>query len=255
MDDGHLFCREDQVEEQVTLFSRSLFSFYQAVGFSEIEVVLATRPASRFGDDAMWGRAEAMLHQAARKADLEVTLEEGHGAFYGPKLDFTLKDSRGRSWMCGTIQVDFALPHRFNLTYRSQGQALKPMVMLHRAMLGSLERFLGLLLEEVGPALPPWLAPDQAVLAVSSERARPYAKVVLSRMQEAGLRGILDGRAGPEPSRLADAATLGVPWFLPLGDEEAASGTLRIQEGGRTSTMDLSAGIAWMRQAAQFPTP
>jgi threonyl-tRNA synthetase len=157
VDDGHVFCREDQVDEQVAIFARSLRTFYASMGITEVRAALALRPPGRLGDDAMWDRAEALLGEAVRKAGLVVDIEEGKGAFYGPKLDFTLMDHRKRSWMCGTIHLDLALPQRFGLEYQDLDTRTKPVVILHRAMVGSLERFLGILLEDRGPGSPPWL--------------------------------------------------------------------------------------------------
>jgi threonyl-tRNA synthetase len=175
VDDGHVFCREDQVEEQVAIFAHSLRQFYGAMGITEVQATLALRPPGRLGDDALWDQAEAMLCEAVQKAGLAVEIEEGKGAFYGPKLDFTLLDSRKRSWMCGTIQLDLVLPQRFGLEYRAlETNDGKPMVVLHRAMVGSLERFLGILLEDRGPGSPPWLNPDQALTA-SDEGGAPLS--------------------------------------------------------------------------------
>ena len=162
VDDGHVFCREDQVEGQVACFARSLQAFYASLGITEIQAVLALRPSGRLGDDAMWDRAETLLGQAVHKAGLAVAIEEGKGAFYGPKLDFRLMDSRKHSWMCGTLQLDLALAQRFGLGYEAlDANGSKPMVILHRAMVGSLERFLGILLENRGPSSPAWLYPAQ----------------------------------------------------------------------------------------------
>jgi len=173
VDDGHLFCREDQVLGEVARFARSLFDFYGALGFSAIKVALTTRPAARAGDDATWDRAEAVLADAARFAGLTVEVEPGKGAFYGPRLDFTLKDNQDRWWMCGTIQLDFVLPERFDLSYPDAEGNLHRMVMLHRAMVGSLERFLGLLLEQCAGELPLWLAAEPGAWPIPPGECKP----------------------------------------------------------------------------------
>jgi len=193
-DDGHVFLAEGDVEHEVARFCSALHDFYRALGFSEIAVNFATRPAQRAGSDAVWDRAELALSNAARRAGLSCQVKPGEGAFYGPKLEFELGDRYGRRWQCGTIQLDFVLPERFELSYDdSSGVRARP-AMLHRAMVGSLERFLGILLEQHEGRLPAWLAPEQVrVLPVHPEQ-RAYAREVVARLQEHGLRAALDGR-------------------------------------------------------------
>ena len=162
VDDGHVFCREDQVVSEVATFAHSLLDFYRALAFPDIQVILTTRPEARLGAEATWDHAERTLARAADEAGIEIHAREGKGAFYGPRLDFHLTDSQGRSWMCGTLQLDLQLPGRFDLTYVDQGGERLQVVMLHRAMVGSLERFLGLLLEHTQGDLPAWLGGEPA---------------------------------------------------------------------------------------------
>jgi threonyl-tRNA synthetase len=253
VDDGHVFCREDQVLGEVAKFARSLFDFYSALGFHEIQVVLATRPPARVGDDATWDRAEAVLAEAGRAAGLRVETEPGQGTFYGPRLDFTLKDHQGRWWMCGTIQLDFLLPKRFELRYADAGRNLHAMVMLHRAMVGSLERFLGLVLEQCAGELPAWLAPEQVLVAALGESARCRAEMALRELREAGLRGRMlvceDPEARPSPP-------LGVPWMLVFEPERRVRGTIRVRRRNRPDlVLEPDAVVPWMCAQAEWPTP
>lgn len=240
VDDGHVFCREDQVEGEVVKFARSLLDFYAALGFPAVKVLLATRPRARAGDEATWDHAEAVLGAAARSAGLEPVVEEGEGAFYGPRLDFSLKDREGRGWMCGTLQLDLVLPERFDLAYRDVEGNRCRMVMLHRAMVGSLERFLGLLLDQCAGELPPWLAPEQVLISAHGAAGWPGAERVLGEVQAAGLRaGLLDGAKPPD-----------VPWLLALEQD----GLVRVQErGGSARVLDLASAIAWMQDQARGP--
>jgi threonyl-tRNA synthetase len=225
-DDGHVFLAEPDVEREVAHFCGSLHDFYRALGFAEISVNFATRPAQRAGSDAVWDRAERALAAAARRAGLECRLKPGEGAFYGPKLEFELGDRHGRRWQCGTIQLDFVLPERFELSYDdSSGARVRP-AMLHRAMLGSLERFLGILLEHHEGRLPAWLAPEQVrVLPVHAEQ-RSYAEEVVSRLRQHGLRATLEATNETLARRVAEAHALRVPLLWVVGGREAADRTV-----------------------------
>jgi threonyl-tRNA synthetase len=219
-DDGHVFLAESDAEHEVARFCSSLHDFYRALGFSEIAVNFATRPAQRAGSDAVWDRAELALANAARRAGLACQLKPGEGAFYGPKLEFELGDRHGRRWQCGTIQLDFVLPERFELSYDdSSGVRVRP-AMLHRAMVGSLERFLGILLEHHEGRLPAWLAPEQVrVLPVHAEQRR-YAEEVVARLREQGLRAALDASHETLGRRVAEAHVLRVPLLWVVGARE-----------------------------------
>ena len=221
-DDGHVFLAEADVEQEVARFCGSLYEFYRALGFSEIAVNFATRPAQRAGSDAVWDRAERALENAARRAGLACRVKPGEGAFYGPKLEFELGDRHGRRWQCGTIQLDFVLPERFELAYDdSSGMRVRP-AMLHRAMVGSLERFLGILLEHHDGRLPAWLAPEQVrVLPVHPEQ-RAYAEEVVARLRAQQLRAVIDGSHESLGRRVAEAHGLRVPLLWIVGAREMA---------------------------------
>jgi len=221
-DDGHVFLAEADVEQEVARFCSSLHDFYRALGFAEIAVNFATRPAQRAGSDAVWDRAERALENAARHAGLTCQVKPGEGAFYGPKLEFELGDRHGRRWQCGTIQLDFVLPERFELSYDdSSGARVRP-AMLHRAMVGSLERFLGILLEHHDGRVPAWLSPEQVrVLPVHPEQ-RPYAERVVLRLREHGLRAALDGSNESLARRVAEAHSARVRLLWVVGAREMA---------------------------------
>jgi threonyl-tRNA synthetase len=225
-DDGHVFLAEADVESEVARFCASLHDFYRALGFSEIAVHFATRPAQRAGSDQTWDRAERALENAARRAGLGCLQKPGEGAFYGPKLEFELKDRLGRAWQCGTIQLDFVLPERFELSYDdSSGKRVQP-AMLHRAMVGSLERFLGILLEHHAGRLPAWLAPEQVrVLPVHAEQ-RGYARDIAERLCERGLRASADGSNQSLARRVAEGHALGVSLLWVVGAREANERTV-----------------------------
>lgn len=231
-DDGHIFCLEDQVVEEVVRFVRSLRAFYASFGFSEVQVAFSSRPPVRAGEDSVWDKAEALLLAAAREAGLECLNQPGQGAFYGPKLEFILKDRLGREWQCGTLQLDLVLPERFNLHYVDASGARRRPVMLHRALLGSLERFIGILLEHHGGALPAWLAPEQVVVAPVGEGALAYAERLASRLREAGCRVRVDGRGESLSRKVAEAHEAGVPWLAVVGAREVEAGSVRLRQRG-----------------------
>jgi len=221
-DDGHVFLAEADVEQEVARFCSSLYDFYRSLGFSEIVVNFATRPAQRAGSDAVWDRAEQALSSAARRAGLGCQLKPGEGAFYGPKLEFELGDRHGRRWQCGTIQLDFVLPERFELSYDDRSGARVRPAMLHRAMVGSLERFLGILLEHHEGRLPAWLAPEQVrVLPVHPEQ-RAYAEEVVARLREHDLRAALGDSDETLGRRVAEAHAMRVPVLWVVGAREVS---------------------------------
>ncbi|HYQ42818.1 MAG TPA: threonine--tRNA ligase [Polyangiaceae bacterium] len=242
-DDGHVFLAEADVEREVARFCSSLYDFYRALGFSDIAVNFATRPAQRAGSDEVWDRAEGALSNAARRAGLVCQVKAGDGAFYGPKLEFELGDRLGRRWQCGTIQLDFVLPERFELSYDdSSGVRARP-AMLHRAMVGSLERFLGILLEHHEGRVPAWLAPEQVrVLPVHPEQ-RLYADEVAGRLREHGVRAALDASNETLSRRVAEAHALRVPllWVVGAREMAARSVTERSQSDERRAVPLLDA--------------
>jgi threonyl-tRNA synthetase len=232
-DDGHVFLPESDVEREVAQFCSSLHDFYGALGFTEIWVNFATRPQQRAGSDEVWDRAERALEAAARHAGLECRVKPGEGAFYGPKLEFELGDRLGRRWQCGTIQLDFVLPERFELSYDDRSGARVRPAMLHRAMVGSLERFLGILLEHHEGRLPEWLSPEQVrVLPVHAEQ-REYAEEVALRLRQRGLRAGLDAGSETLGRRVAEAHALRVPLLWVVGAREAAERTVTERSSNR----------------------
>jgi threonyl-tRNA synthetase len=248
-DDGHVFCTEEQAAAEVARFCRSLVPFYGAFGFGPPGVVLATRPAERAGDDAGWDRAERLLAGVLDGLGLRYELSPGGGAFYGPKIEFVLPDRQGAGWQCGTIQVDLVMPGRFGLGYRPADGAPAAPVMLHRALYGSLERFLGLLLERHRGALPGWLAPLQVqILPVAPEHA-PFAEEVRRALSGAGLRVAVDDRGESLAKRIAEAHGAGVPWQAIVGAREAAQQAVTLRGRGDQRTLPL-AGARELLQAA-----
>jgi threonyl-tRNA synthetase len=253
-DDGHIFCAAVEVEAEVARFAAGLRSFYSAFGFADVSVALSTRPEKRAGDDALWERAESMLAEAARGAGLAFAMQVGQGAFYGPKLEFALRDRLGRAWQCGTIQLDFVLPERFDVHYVDGDGARRRPVMLHRALLGSLERFLGILLEQSGGVLPAWLAPVQLqVVTVAAEHA-DYAREVARAARLAGLRVEIDARPETLSRKVLAAHADGIPYLAVIGQREAASGSVTIrQRGGSQEVLPLARACAQLGAASSIP--
>src|SRR5262249_54622350 len=225
-----VFCREDQVGAELICFVRSLRALYRALGFEDVEVAFSGRPPNRLGDEAVWDRAEVLLADAARDAGLEWSHQPGEGAFYGPKLEFALRDRLGRAWQCGTIQVDLVLPERFELSFPDGAGSRHRPVVLHRALVGSLERFLGILLEHHRGRLPPWLAPEQVVVASIEPGGIGHARNALRALEEASLRARLDDRGEALSREGADAPRLGVPYLVAAGPRDEARGSVRLRE-------------------------
>lgn len=238
-DDGHIFCAEDQVAAEAERFCRELPAFYRRFGFSDISLALSLRPDDRLGDDAWWDRAERELAEIVSGIGQPFEIQPGAGAIYGPKLELVLRDRRGRPWQCGTLQLDFVMPQRFDLRYVDAGGERRHVVMLHRALFGSIERFLGILLEHHGAALPAWLAPEQVSVAPLASRHGSAAAALGVRLAGAGLRVRLDAE-GSLARRIAVAHHDGVPFVAVIGDREAADGTLSVRaaDGGWTAAVD-----------------
>ena len=234
-DDAHIFCRDDQVTEETTAFCALLQSVYSDLGFDNLEVKLATRPEVRAGEDAVWDRAEAALEEAVQAAGLEYDILPDEGAFYGPKLEFHLKDAIGRTWQCGTIQLDFVLPERLDASYVGQdGEKHRP-AMLHRAILGSLERFIGILIENYAGKLPMWLAPVQAVVATITSDANAYAEEVADALKAKGLRVETDLRNEKINYKVREHSHAKVPVIAVVGAKEAEASTVALRRlGGKT---------------------
>jgi threonyl-tRNA synthetase len=248
-DDAHIFCREDQVQSEATGFIDLLREVYADFGFREIFIKLSTRPEKRIGSDEAWERAEAALGAALDARGLAWELNPGEGAFYGPKIEFSLKDSIGRVWQCGTLQLDFALPGRLGAEYIDEDNTRKTPVMLHRAILGSLERFIGILLENFAGALPLWLSPVQLVVMNISEAQADYARQVCAALVAAGFRAEADLRNEKISYKIREHSVQKVPYQLVVGDKELAgrSVAVRARGGQDLGQMPLESLVAHLR--------
>ncbi|MCE5299707.1 MAG: threonine--tRNA ligase [Spirochaetia bacterium] len=225
-DDAHIFCREDQVEAEVINAINFVLYIIRTFGFTEFEVYLSTKPPEHIGTDDMWTKAEDALKAGLSKAGLKFSVDEGGGAFYGPKIDLKIKDALNRTWQCSTIQVDFALPERFDMTYvGSDGKEHRP-IMIHRALMGSLERFFGVLIEHYKGAFPLWLAPVQVAILTITERSAAYGEQILEKCRAAGIRTVLNNDNEKIGAKIREATMQKVPYMLVLGDKEADSGTI-----------------------------
>ena len=231
-DDAHIFCTEEQINTESVEFCNLLQDIYKDFGFEDIHVKFSDRPEVRAGDDATWDKAEAALRDATNAAGLETLLNPGEGAFYGPKLEFVLRDAIGRDWQCGTLQVDFVLPERLDAEYVAEdGNRYRP-VMLHRAILGSLERWIGILIEQYSGRMPAWLSPVQLVVAAITDSAHDYAKQVHTAALVAGMRAELDTRNEKIGYKIREHSTAKVPFILAVGGREAEAGTVALRRLG-----------------------
>jgi len=228
-DDAHIFCTEEQVQEEVVRCLRFGFHIYELFGF-EPRLELSTRPAKRIGSEEMWDRAEGALAGALEAEGLAYELNPGDGAFYGPKIDLHMKDSIGRSWQLGTVQLDYSMPERFDLSYIGADNAEHRPVMIHRALLGSFERFIGILIEHYAGELPLWLAPLQAIVLPVSDRFNEYGEGVLQALRALGLRAELDGRGESIGRKIREAELRRVPYMLVVGEREAQAGSVAVRE-------------------------
>jgi threonyl-tRNA synthetase len=228
-DDAHIFCEEDQIESEAIAFLDLFHKVYDDFGFKNISYKLATRPENRIGSDEVWDKAEKALADALDKRNLPWQPKPGEGAFYGPKIEFTLKDSIGRLWQCGTLQVDFSMPERLGATYIAQDGSKRVPVMLHRAIFGSLERFIGILIEEYAGVFPTWLAPVQAVVMNITDRQADYVREVTETLQNQGLRVESDLRNEKVGFKIREHTLQRVPYLLVAGDREAGSRSLAVR--------------------------
>ncbi len=231
-DDGHIFCTEDQILGECIAFTALLKKVYADFGFTEIIYKVATRPEKRVGSDESWDKAEQALIASLNQVGAEYEITPGEGAFYGPKIEYTLKDALGRMWQCGTIQVDFSMPERLGAEYVDEDNSRKVPVMLHRAILGSLERFIGILIENYAGAMPLWLAPVHAMVLNISERQADYAQDVVEMLKKAGLRVETDLRNEKITYKIRDHATNRVPYLLVVGDKEKNDNTVSVRARG-----------------------
>lgn len=241
-DDAHIFCTEEQIQEESSRFIRLLIDVYKDFGFNEVTVRLATRPQKRIGSDELWDHAENALAESLRNAGLTFEVRPGEGAFYGPKIEFHLKDCLNRMWQCGTLQLDYAQPSRLEAYYIAEDGSKKPPVMLHRAILGSLERFIGILLEHYAGKLPLWLAPNQAVVMNITDRQADYAEEIADELKKHGVRAKTDLRNEKIGFKIREHTIEHVPYLLVVGDREVESRTIsvRTQEGADLGIMPLN---------------
>jgi threonyl-tRNA synthetase len=231
-DDGHIFCTEDMILEECVAYTALLQKVYADFGFKDIIYKVATRPAARIGSDEIWDKAEFALMESLRRSNCEFEIAPGDGAFYGPKIEYTLKDALGRQWQCGTMQVDFSMAERLGAEYVTESSERKPPVMLHRAIVGSLERFIGILIEQHAGALPAWLAPEQVIVASITEAQADYAEMVVKSLQKQGVRARSDLRNEKITYKIREHSLQKVPFILVVGDKEKANGTVAVRARG-----------------------
>jgi len=240
-DDAHIFCTEGQIQDEVSTFIDMLFDVYKDFGFEEVIIKLSTRPANRVGDDSVWDKAENALELALNTKGLKWDLQPGEGAFYGPKIEFSLKDCIGRVWQCGTIQVDFSMPGRLDATYIAEDGSRQVPVMLHRAILGSLERFIGILIEQHAGTFPLWLSPVQIVVLNITDRHSEYASQVMLDLEKQGIRVKIDLRNEKIGFKIREHSMQRVPYLVIIGDKELEqqSITVRTQKGDDLGSLSI----------------
>ena len=239
-DDAHIFCTEDQIESETKNFIDLVSKMYKDLGFEEFKIKLSTRPEKRIGSDASWDKAEKSLQDAIEKLQLPYSIDEGDGAFYGPKLDFVLTDAIGRKWQCGTLQVDFNLPGRFDSTYIGSDGTKHTPVLLHRAALGSFERFIGILLENYGGKLPLWLSPIQTVIAAITDEANSFAADLNRNLLSKGIRSNLDIRNEQISYKVREHSRNKVPYIVAVGKKEVAENTVSVRQLGSDKSVVMS---------------
>lgn len=240
-DDAHIFCTEDQIQSEVADFIDLLFKIYRVFGFTQVKVKLSTRPENRVGSDEIWDKAEQALADALNEKKLDYELNPGEGAFYGPKVEFSLQDCLGRVWQCGTVQVDFSMPNRLGAVYIDEQNQKKVPVMVHRAIVGSLERFIGILIEEFAGSFPYWLAPIQVVVMNITSGQEDYVNSLMNKLQFLGVRAIADLRNEKIGFKIREHTIQRIPYLLVVGEKEVANQTvaLRTREGQDLGTLDI----------------
>ena len=231
-DDGHIFCTEDQIQSECVAFTEQLQRVYREFGFTDVLYKVATRPEKRIGSDEIWDKAEAALIESLRRSGVQFEITPGEGAFYGPKIEYHLRDAIGRTWQCGTMQVDFSMPGRLGAEYVAEDNTRKVPVMLHRAMVGSLERFIGILIENHAGALPPWLAPVQVAIANISESQAGYVTQVEQALKKQGFRVEADLRNEKITYKIRGLALQKLPYILVVGEKEMQAGTVAVRARG-----------------------
>ena len=254
-DDAHIFCTEDQITDETIRFCALLQGIYKEFGFTEVKVKFSDRPEVRAGDDAIWDRAEGALKEAVEAAGLPYTMNPGEGAFYGPKLEFVLRDAIGRDWQCGTLQVDFVLPQRLDASYIGEDSQKHRPVMLHRAILGSFERFLGILIEQYAGRFPLWLSPVQVVVATITNEADPYAEEVAATLRAAGIRVETDLRNEKINYKVREHSLAKVPVLLVVGRREAEERKVAIRRlgGDKQEVLALEDALHRLKEETQPP--
>ena len=248
-DDAHVFCTEDQIQEEVSKCIEMVFDTYKTFGFEEIEIKLSTRPEQRVGSDETWDKSEEALAQALKANGIAFEYQPGEGAFYGPKIEFTLHDCLGRAWQCGTIQLDFSMPGRLGASYIGEDGERHEPVMIHRAILGSLERFIGILIEEYSGKFPTWLSPTQAVVMNITDKQAPYCEKIVKKLKENGFRAKIDLRNEKIGFKIREHTLKRVPYLLVVGDKEMEAGEIAIrsrsgEDLGKMSVDDFIAKLS-----------
>ncbi|WP_026972398.1 threonine--tRNA ligase [Aliagarivorans marinus] len=249
-DDAHVFCTEEQIQAEVTACIEMVFDTYKTFGFDEIDVKLSTRPDQRIGDDATWDKSEEALAEALKANNLDFEIQEGEGAFYGPKIEFTLYDCLDRAWQCGTIQLDFSMPGRLGSSYVAEDGERKVPVMIHRAILGSLERFIGILTEEYSGFFPTWLAPKQVVVMNITDNQAEFANEVVAKLNNAGIRATADLRNEKIGFKIREHTLKRIPYLLVVGDKEVETNqvAVRTRKGEDLGKFDVDTFIATVQQ-------
>jgi len=249
-DDAHIFCTPDQITEESVKVTELILSIYRDFGFEDVRIKFSDRPVRRVGSDEIWDKAEAALRHACEVAGIETTLNRAEGAFYGPKLEFVLRDAIGRDWQCGTLQVDFNLPQRLGAAFVGEDSQKHTPVMLHRAMFGSLERFTGILIEHHAGKLPTWLAPVQAMVMGITDRQDKYCLEVAENLRNQGLRVETDLRNETLKLKIREHTIKRVPFLLVAGDREVEAHTLsvRTRAGEDLGTMELPKLYSFLRE-------
>jgi threonyl-tRNA synthetase len=254
-DDAHIFCTEDQITSETEIFCALLLDIYKDFGFTDVTVKFSDRPEVRAGEDEIWDKSEGSLRDAIDATGLNYSMNPGEGAFYGPKLEFVLTDAIGRDWQCGTLQVDFVLPERLGATYIGEDGAKHRPVMLHRAIFGSMERFIGILIEEYAGRFPLWLSPVQVVVATITDEADSYAREVLAALKAKGLRATLDLRNEKINYKVREHSLAKVPAMFVAGKREAEENTISVRRLGEKhqKVLDLDEAIAQLVEEAKVP--
>jgi threonyl-tRNA synthetase len=252
-DDAHIFCLESQLQDEILKIMDLIERMYSVFGFNDYHVELSTRPLKRIGSDEIWDKAEDALRKAIDKKGLDYKINEGDGAFYGPKIDFHIRDCLGRTWQCATIQLDFSMPEKFDLEYTGEDNLKHRPVMLHRVVLGSLERFMGILIENYGGNLPPWLAPLQAIVLPISDRFYGYSQKVCDALNSSGYRAEIDSRVESLGKKIRQAELQKIPYMLVIGEQEEQSGTVSIRRkaGGDLKNISLDEFIKVLKEAVE----